>query len=374
MKHRFILIGLVIGIGLGCAGLLMGLMAHRAQAMPTILIWQQVNTNGFGDNMIKQLPSLAVFGDYLYAGAWHYDETGNHTAQIWRTSTGVNWEMVDIRLVDGTAAMIPFKGFLYAGSWDGHIWSSTNGTTWTEIVTNGFDGSGQGIARFAVYNDTLYASTWYTGTEIWRTSNGMAWEPFVENGLGTLNNNGAIASETFNEQLYWGVDNKVTGAQLWRTNGTTTTAIITNGFGNAQNKSISSLAVFGNSLYAGLYNSNGVQVWRSANGIDWEPIDCEFGNPYTVEESGMEVYDGQLYLAVRNNKTGMEVWSTSNGTDWEREGFGGFGDANNQWSYWDNAMTVFKGKLYVATNNWPTGGEIWRLTDGFVSFLPVLRK
>ena len=33
MKHRPILVGLVIVIGLGCSGLLLGVMVHQAQAM-----------------------------------------------------------------------------------------------------------------------------------------------------------------------------------------------------------------------------------------------------------------------------------------------------------------------------------------------------
>jgi hypothetical protein len=42
MKHRLFLIGLVSVLGLGCAGLLLGLAAQQAQAMPAMLTLQQV--------------------------------------------------------------------------------------------------------------------------------------------------------------------------------------------------------------------------------------------------------------------------------------------------------------------------------------------
>jgi hypothetical protein len=233
-----------------------------------------------------------------------------------------------------------------------------------------------------VYNDYLYASTWngvpLLGTEVWRTEDGSHWEKFIDAGLDhDPNNEGAIASAVFNGYLYLGVGNDDTGAQLWRTNGITTAAIITDGFGISDNWAVSSLAQFHNTLYAGLYNLKGVQVWQSGNGTDWERIDAEFGNPLTTEENGLEVFRDQLYLVVANYTKGMEVWRTSNGTDWEQVGFNGFGDVNNKWSYWDNAMTVFKDKLYIATNNswpWPTGGEIWQLGDIYMTYMPLLKR
>ena len=376
MQRKLILIGFVVICGVLSAGMLVGLVTHQAQAMPGASTWKQANVDGFGDPDNKQLPSMITFGDYLYTGAWHCCEAGiTATAQIWRSSTGVDWEMVDDRLANGAASMLTFKGSIYAGSWDGIVWSSPDGLTWTEVITDGFNGSNQGIARFTVFSDTLYASTWNgeTGTEVWRTEDGAVYENFIDAGLDDdPNNEGAIASEVFYGFLYFGVVNDDTGAQIWRTDGITTTAVITDGFGIAENWAISSLAVFSHSLYAGVYNPLGLQVWRSGNGTDWEQVTSELWDPLTREENGMEVFDGQLYLAVANYTTGMEVWRTSNGTEWEQVGFGGFGDANNNWTYWDNAMTVFNDNLYIAANNWPTGGEIWQLTDEtYTTYLPL---
>jgi hypothetical protein len=370
MKHRQILAGIIFAFGLAMAGLFIGLTANQAQALSIPPTWQQVNDDGFGDSMNQQVPSLATFGDYLYAGVWHFDPL-TVTAQIWRSSTTDGWEMVDERPVDGAADMIVFDGAIYAGSWDGVIWSSPDGLSWTEIITNGFEDSGDGIARFEFYNDALYAGTWGDGTEIWRTTDGTHWSPFVEDGLGDLNNSGAIASETFNDHLYWGIQNPNSGAQIWRTNGITTTVVITHGFGITNNLAVSSMAVFGDNLYAGLLNPMGIQVWRSPDGLEWIQVLDGLGNPQNYEINAMEVYRGKLYLVVQCDQTGMQVWRTPNGTNWEQVGFAGFGDPNNQWSYWDNATTVFKDQLYIGTNNFVSGGEVWRMIpDVYQAFLP----
>ncbi len=374
MKRRFIQTGLATIFGIGLLALSLGWMAHNARAMQAALKEQQVNENGFGDYLNKQIPSLAIFDDYLYAGTWHWiSETAS--AQIWRSVDGLNWEMVDERPVDGAGAMISFDSSIYAGSWDGNIWASPNGITWTEVITDGFNGSDQGIAHFAIYEDTLYASTWYTGTQIWRTDNGSDWELFIDHGLGDLNNYGAPSSEVFNGYLYWGVGNGATGAQLWRTDGITMTAVITDGFGSPENEAVSSLAFFKDMLYAGITSfPNGAQVFRSTNGSDWQPVSGGFTYTETNSINSLEVYLGKLYLMVQNDLTGLEVWRTDNGSQWEQVGFNGFGDPANTMTYWDNATLVFKDKLYTGVMNWPTGVEVWQLSELKNTYMPLLFK
>lgn len=327
--------------------------------------WLQSNEDGFGDPDSTQVPSLAVFGERLYAGVWHYNELGDPSFQIWRTADGESWEKVADEQRNGAAHLIVFDGYLYAGTWDGTVWRSPDGLAWTEVVSDGFGDPGNGICRFAVFGGELYATTWNeTGTEVWRTTDGTTWAQFGEDGLGDGNNDGAIASETFGGDLYFGVVNGATGAQLWRTDGATWTALVTDGFGTPDNDTVSSLAAYDGSLYAGVGNPAGVQVWRSSDGAQWEQVvSGGFGNPYTNWQSALEVYDGKLYMVAGNEGTGLEVWRTANGTAWEQVGFGGFGDANNGWSYWDNGTTTFGGSLWVATNNYATGGEVWQMVQ-----------
>jgi hypothetical protein len=310
-----------------------------------------------------------VFGEHLYAGTWNaiWNEGGveTATAQIWRTADGLSWELVNETEANGAAALIAYKDHLYSGSWSsewgwgGMVWRSSDGLNWEFVTTDGF-GNGDGIARFAVFQDDLYASTWTDETEIWRTSDGIQWQLFAELGGESSGNTGAIASELFDGYLYWGVGNWMSGAQIWRTDGVTLEAVIADGFGTVDNTVVSSLAAFQGQLYAGLWNAQGVQVWRSSNGSDWEQVGG-LGHPDISRTSALEVYQGWLYLVVENPAAGLEVWRTANGSDWEQVASAGFDDGNNTWSYWDNATTLFDGNLYVATNNFESGGEVWRM-------------
>ncbi len=351
-------LALVMVISAGANG--SGGSAGVADGLPA---WRQSSEDGFGDPDNRQVPSLAVFGQHLYAGVWHYDEQGDHSFQIWRTPDGESWEQVADELGNGAAHLIVFDGYLYAGTWDGAVWRSPDGLAWTVVVADGFGDPNNGICRFAVFGGELYATTWSeTGTEVWRTPDGTTWTQFGSDGLGDPDNDGAIASEIFGGDLYFGIGNWATGAQLWRTDGITWTPLVMDGFGSVDNGAVSSLAAFDGFLYAGVWNDSGVQAWRSLEGAQWEQVvSGGFGNPDNKWESALEVYDGKLYMVARNEATGLEVWRTANGTDWEQVGFGGFGDSNNVWTYWDNGTTVFDGSLYVATNNYATGGEVWQM-------------
>jgi len=282
--------------------------------------------------------------------------------------------------VNGAAAMIVFHDQLYAGSWgDGYlsqVWRSPDGLNWTDVITDGFGSANNGVTRFVVYSDTLYAGTWNgtTGTELWRSADGTTWEQFGPSGLdGTPDNGGAIANATYAGSLYWGTTNAATGGQIWRTDGLTLTAVITDGFGTTDNWGISSLASFDGYLYAGVVNERGAQVWRSPDGaLDWTRVVSSSSiSPTIGGENGLEVFAGHLYLVARNNETGLQVWRTANGTAWEQVGFAGLGDSDNQWSYWDNALLAFQDRLYLGTNNFTTGGQVWRLTE-YKLYLPFV--
>jgi hypothetical protein len=139
----------------------------------------------------------------------------------------------------------------------------------------------------------------------------------------------------------------------------------TSGFGNPANNTIGTLAVFNGWLYAGTWNEDGAQLWRTSNGQTWSQVT----QPWTV--SNTEVYcaipyGSYLYIGT-GNTSGGEIWRT-NGTGWEQVASGGLGDANNYGFY---AFAIFSNSLYVATANLApaiggsgNGVEIWRSQNG----------
>jgi uncharacterized protein YjiK len=338
--------------------------------------WRQTNINGFGNPNTNRLPSLAVFKGYLYAGTGNFNQNIFH---VWRSADGTNWEQAGSKdLGGGVAQLSVFNDTLYAGTWGANVWSSPDGLAWTRVISGGFGGdSTNAIARFSVFDNRLYATTWNdaTGTQIWRTSNGTNWDQFGPSGLGDPDNGGAMSSEVFGGQLYWGVGNwnGPDGAQLWRTDGITVTAVMTDGFGDPDNKAIWTLAAYNGDLYAGTSNENGVQVWRSSDGSQWNQVaGGGLGNSLTNDKPALKVFNDQLFLIAQNSVTGLEVWRTSNGATWKQVGFGGFGDSNNELVDYDSSVTPFNGNLYIAAYNPANGGEIWQLLDQL--YLPLVRR
>jgi PKD repeat protein len=276
--------------------------------------------------------------------------------------------------------LLEFNGQLYASTYNkaegGEIWRSSNGLNWSRVARQGFGvPTNSEIFRFAVFSDTLYASTWsYTtahGAEIWRSSTGISgdWTRVVTNGFGDANNGGVLSFEVFNGYLYAGTRNLTTGPEVWRTNnGTSWVQVNADGFGDTNNSGLSAFTTFHGYLYASTSHktaATGTQIWRcqACDGSDWtRVVDSGFGNVNTRTWSALEVFDGYLYCVAGNWITGMEVWRTTDGTNWVQVEFAGFGDSNNGAPYLDSAVTVFNNRLFIGTWNDANGGEVWRKT------------
>ena len=144
---------------------------HRIQVFtPGVPDWQQVNINGFGKRRNTNITNMEIFKEQLYVGTASWWDDGG--AEVWRTSNGETWEQVNQTgfgesNLDANAALTDFAVFndqLYASTgWrdqPGQIWRSPDGTTWTQIVSDGFGNENNDlVTRFVVFNDYLYAST-----------------------------------------------------------------------------------------------------------------------------------------------------------------------------------------------------------------------
>jgi TolB protein len=113
---------------------------------------------------------------------------------------------------------------------------------------------------------------------------------------------------------------------------------------------------------------------------DWKQINIDgLGDPLprrlpSFEELGDYLYAGTWHFLTPGIAS-AEIWRTFKGTEWEQVSFVGFGDANNKWSYRDNATTVYKDHLNIAVNNWVTGNEVWRIgLNANKTYLPLLLK
>jgi sugar lactone lactonase YvrE len=136
-----------------------------------------------------------------------------------------------------------------------------------------------------------------------------------------------------------------------------------NGFGVRANRGLAALEVFEGSLYAGTGNwEQGGRVWRTADGVTWEPTSSTGFGMGTTNSAIIDLieFEGRLYAGTGWGGSSGQVWRSLDGTTWEAVTTNGFGDGGNSAI---DTFVVFNGKLYAGTGN-SNGAQIWRSKSG----------
>jgi hypothetical protein len=375
---------------------------HRIQKFaPGVPGWRQQHVNGFGYRWNGYVGALSPFGEHLYAGTVNWD-TGGH---LWRKGPDKAWEAIStdgFGYADNVSIedLVEFDGQLYAstrnateagGSNGGQVWRSATGDLgdWHMVASGGFTSTDNlDVWLLSVFESKLYAATWNpsTGAELWRSSSGdtVSWAPVMTGGFGEGADQSFLSSLTeFNGHLYAGTDNTNTGTQVWRSStgdSGSWNRVNDDGFGDEFNWSVT-LEPFAGYLYAGTYNyaesdNPGAELWRcqTCDGSDWQqvPISKGFGDTENRAIRSLTVLHDELFAVTYNATAGMGVWRTADGTDWRQVGPDGLGDSNNISSYWDNSVAVYRDTLYIGTENWANGGEVWMMLRQV--YLPLILR
>jgi len=346
--------------------------------------WTQINLDGFGEPLNRNVCSLAVYdgggggGAMLYAGTRNY----NQGCEVWRYDgpDPGDWTQVNAdgfgdpnnRNAECMAVYDDGSGEkLYVGTsnetdtWETtgcEVWSY-DGSDWEQVNPDGFGSLANQIASsMAVYDDglgeRLYVGTNNTsgGCEVWRYDDPGtgAWFQVGAGGFGAADNVNAACMATFNdrsgEKLYTATYNDVDGCQVWRWDGASWEQINQDGFGDGDNYSAASMAVFddgeGDALYAGTYKTSyGCEVWRydTPGADDWTQVNSDgFGSGYNTDATSMAVYGGGLYAATYNDSLGCEVWKLTSQLTVTASVSGGGGAVSpaSQQVDWDGQATI----------------------------------
>ncbi len=263
-------------------------------------------------------------------------------------------------------------------------------------------------------------------------------------GFGNPKNTYAWSMKAFRDHLYVGTLNKaavggiadleldggglrpaarrdVTGAQLWRYDGSVWTQVVPDGFGSKNNEGIRNLAVYGDALYAGTLNPlGGAEVWRSTDGSQWVRVGKNgLGNILNSSIRGMVAWRDKLWVGTVNQLGGElhsfdgSTWTkvAKRGIDearndtladlrvhgddlfvatWNGQGArlyrfdgvtwtslvggsaataAGFGDPENTGIL---SLASFRGALYASTRNFDTGFSVWRTMDAGATWQQVV--
>ncbi len=192
------------------------------------------------------------------------------------------------------------------------------------------------------------------------------------NGFGDYQNYEIDSLTSFGGQLYAGTF-QPNGAQLWRT-GSPWTSVTTNGFGDTSNVGIEHMLEFNGQLYAGTWNcaawnssnaciaTNGGQIWRSSNGSSWSQVTLPGFDNSNSEIFQFATFNSQLYASAYTFTTthGAEIWrsSTGNSSDWTRVMTNGFN--NDAGTLYVAAMVPYNSYLYATKFNSSGMAQVWR--------------
>lgn len=337
--------------------------------------WGLVTAPGFGDPHNTRINTFGEFNGQLYAGT-----RNDYGAQIWRSSDGVSWTLASTVNSQTIATfglnilqLVAFEGYLYASTsacgcgW--HVLRSPTGADWTQV---GPRDSPRIFTTMTAYSHTLYAvdASYSTNFPLWQTSDGLNWQPVSHTAFLSK----SVHSQIVYKDLFYVAVNS-DGAQLWRTDGLTWQAVVTQGFGITQNYSISSLGIFSDQLYAVTSNqAQYLQIWRTSNGLDWTQIvSGGLGDP--PHNNGLATqliaFHNHLFLFSGHLNQDNEVWRSVDGGNWESVKLDDWATSRN--SMLLHPVTVFNRRLLASTGNITpiVGCKLWSyLTHPY--YLPSL--
>ncbi len=308
------------------------------------------------------------------AGNVYIASNGNHC--VVKYVPGVpDWQQVNMSgfsptVYNGsTSPLEVFAGSLYAGATNGSnglagIWRLDSGQPAWRLFSPAWTANNGSVPDLQAFGTYLYAATSNTsGAELWRT-NGTTWAQVVSGGFGDSKNTGINVLAVFNGSLYAATSRDDGVAQIWRSasgNAGSWSKVVGNGFGSGGIASDLTMDVYNGALYLGLGRSNVAELWKTTNGTNWTPVFTNGLGAANTHVSAMAEFNGNFYIGMRNTTTGGSVWRSSNGIDFSPVFTDGLGNLANNRPY---GLTVYAGQLYLAFSNTATGAEVWRSADG----------
>ena len=148
-----------------------------------------------------------------------------------------------------------------------------------------------------------------------------------------------------------------------------------NGFGDPFAIEVSAVESFNGYLYAGTFNEidlppgqlDGAQIFRSQDGMNWAYVtDPGFHNSHDTLPPAildMTVFNGYIYVGTGGGANASQIWRTQSGAygTWGAVVSSGFADPDNTDV---TALAEYGGKIYAGVTNQVSGPQLWSSFSG----------
>lgn len=215
------------------------------------------------------------------------------------------------------------------------------------------------------------------GTEIWRyqpgpTVNSGTWQLDIAPGFGNLSNFGVRAMAVYNDQLFASTFNREKGTELWRRTLDTAAGpgqwklMADGGFGDVGNDSVRAMAVFNGKLYLGMKNNqSGASLFKYDAQTEAVSLVAPGASGFRDTEdviSELVSYEDYLWIFTWGS-AGFGAYRMDREENIQRASEIGM-DNNNSGIM---SSAVFNGKIYIGTVNLLKGAQLFVLANPLVA-------
>ncbi len=230
--------------------------------------------------------------------------------------------------------MVSYNNSLYIGTQEpsgAEVYRYDGGTTWTKVsqstagtIASGGTASIEGVASLAVYNGSLYAGTYDSGSagEVYRYDGGTSWVRVndaggtLDQGTGTTNIQSVASLTVYNGQLYTGTYNpgaaevyRYGGGKTWTRISQSTAGTIASG-GTAAIDYIGLTTIYNNKIIFGTQKTNAAEVYAFSS-IEGQSYNLTF-QASSNNASGTSILQNEATISFMAEQQGINNSSFGN--------------------------------------------------------------
>jgi hypothetical protein len=313
------------------------------------VIWNEVTTNASFGPRYQQ--STVVYNNLMW-----FIGSSSFTNDVWTSSTGATWNQILPNNLSPGPTQFPGRGSLGLLNFQNlmwiiggqatltsaynDVWTSSNGSTWTNVLTdNASPGSSQFSQRYGFGCVSLKNLMWVVGgvtgsgvdlNDVWSSSNGSTWTDVLANNTSPGSTQFSIrsgAAVVAYNNLLWVIGGLSSTSNclndVWSSpDGVTWTNVLTNKGAPGPNQFSQryghTAIVFNNLMwvvggtdypnFSNFYND----VWYSSNGVTW--TEANPSAPFVGRwDASSLAYNNEMFLIAGNpglNGGNDDVWET----------------------------------------------------------------